>query len=122
VSDSDAQALNDTLALRVSRYIDTSLADPALGPEQIAAAHSISVRQLYRVWRMSGHDLPLTEWILHRRLEHARAQLTDLGPGTTIAAIARGNGFATASHFARRFRQAYTTTPGEWRRLSRDGR
>jgi AraC-like DNA-binding protein len=40
----------------------------------------------------------------------------------TIAAIARGNGFANASHFTRQFRHAFETTPREWRRISREDR
>jgi AraC-like DNA-binding protein len=49
-------------------------------------------------------------------------QLTDLDPDKmTIAAIAYGNGFTSASHFTRRFRQMSGTTPREWRRISREG-
>lgn len=122
VSDSHRQALEDTLLPRITMYVDAHLGDPALDADQIAAAHSVSVRQLYRVWALSGRDLPVTGWILRRRLERARSQLTDLDPGqATIAAIARGNGFANASHFTRRFREAFETTPREWRRVSRDG-
>jgi transcriptional regulator GlxA family with amidase domain len=103
-------------------YIDARLADPGLSAGQIAAAHSLSLRQLYRVWSRSDHGVPLADWILRRRLERARGQLTDCDPvQLTIAAIARRNGFANASHFARQFRQAFETTPREWRRISREG-
>jgi AraC family transcriptional regulator, positive regulator of tynA and feaB len=115
-------ALDDSLLLRITLYIDDHLADPGLSAEQIAAAHSISLRQLYRVWARADHGVPLAEWTLRRRLERARAQLTDRAPAElTIAAIARGNGFANASHFSRQFRQAFEMTPREWRRVSREG-
>jgi AraC-like DNA-binding protein len=35
----------------------------------------------------------------------------------TIAAVARRWGFADATHFARRFRDAYGLSPREWRQL-----
>jgi AraC family transcriptional regulator, positive regulator of tynA and feaB len=117
------EALGDSLLLRITMYIDDHLADPELSAGQIAAAHSVSLRQLYRVWARSDHGVPLREWILRRRLERARGQLNDCNPvEMTIAAIARGNGFPNASHFARQFRQAFETTPREWRRISREGR
>jgi AraC family transcriptional regulator, positive regulator of tynA and feaB len=116
-------ALGDSLLLRITMYIDAHLADPGLTAGQIADAHCVSLRQLYRVWGRSDHGVPLGAWILRRRLERARGQLNDCDPlEMTIAAIARGNGFTSASHFARHFRQAFETTPREWRRISREGR
>ena len=116
-------ALNETLLQRVTMYIDARLSDPGLTADQIAAAHGVSLRQLYRVWASSGHGVPVAEWIVQRRLGRARDQLTDFDPGKmTIAAIAHGNGFASASHFTKRFRQLSGTTPREWRRISREGR
>ncbi len=117
------EALDNSLLLRITLYIDAHLADPGLSAEQIAAAHNISSRQLYRVWARADYGVPLAEWTLRRRLERARDQLTDCDPAElTIAAIARGNGFANASHFARQFRQAFKMTPREWRRVSREDR
>jgi AraC family transcriptional activator of tynA and feaB len=116
------ETLNETLLQRIIMYIDAHLPDPSLSADQIAAAHNISLRQLYRVWASSGHSIPVAEWILQRRLGRARDQLTDLDPDKmTIAAIAYANGFASASHFTRRFRQMSGTTPREWRRISREG-
>lgn len=117
------EALSNTLLQRIVMYIDAHLSDPSLSADQIAATHNISLRQLYRMWGSSGHGTPVAEWILQRRLERARDQLTDLDPGKiSIAAIAHGNGFASASHFTRRFRQMSGTTPREWRHISREGR
>lgn len=115
-------SLGDSLLLRITMYIDAHLVDPGLSAGQIATAHSVSLRQLDRVWAQSEHGIPLGEWILRRRLERARGQLSDSYPGEmTIAGIARGNGFTNASHFTREFRQAFETTPREWQRISLDG-
>jgi AraC family transcriptional regulator, positive regulator of tynA and feaB len=115
------EALGDSLLLRITMYIDAHLADPGLNAGQIAVAHSVSLRQLYRVWARSDHGVPLGEWILRRRLERARGQLNDCDPAEmTIAAIARSNGFTNASHFTRQFHRAFETTPREWRRVSRE--
>lgn len=115
------QALEDSLLSRVTMYIDAHLADPGLGPEQIAAAHHVSVRHLYRVWERSGRDAPPAEWILRRRLDRARSRLVAGGsdPDTappTVRALAHGSGFVNASHFTRQFRHVFGMTPTEWRR------
>jgi AraC family transcriptional regulator, positive regulator of tynA and feaB len=103
-------------------YIDAHLHDPALNADRIAAAHNISTRQLYNVWVRAGHGLTPARWIIQRRLERARNQLTDLDPQvTTVAAIAYGCGFANLSHFSQRFREAYGMPPREWRLVSRAG-
>lgn len=95
-------------------YISQHLADSDLGPEPIARALFVSVRQLYKLWEAEPRSLG--QWILDRRLDAARAELTS--PRVrhlTIAAIARRWGFADATHFSRRFRQAYGVSPREWR-------
>ncbi|HEX6449097.1 MAG TPA: helix-turn-helix domain-containing protein, partial [Trebonia sp.] len=98
----------------VKSYIARHLADPDLGAEQIARAMFISVRQLYKRWE--AEPRPLGQWIVERRLEAARDQLTSpRGHNQTIAAIARRWGFADSTHFSRRFRQAYGMSPREWR-------
>ena len=113
------EALQATLQLRITLYIDAHLHDPSLDAEKIAAAHNVSTRQLYKLWARTD-SLPLSQWIITRRLERAHNQLADLDPAlTTIAAVARGCGFVDMSHFSRRFREAYGTTPRDWRLRSR---
>jgi AraC-like DNA-binding protein len=101
------------LHLRVTRYVEEHLADPGLDAGQIAAAHHISVRQLYSIW--SAHDRTLAQWIIHQRLERARTQLEDRAQALTVAGVGRRCGFTDISHFCRRFRAAYGMSPGEWR-------
>ena len=98
----------------VKGYITQHLADPGLGAERIAQAMFISVRQVYKLWE--NEPGPLGQWIVERRLEAARRELTSpRGRNQTIAAIARRWGFADSTHFSRRFRQAYGMSPREWR-------
>jgi AraC family transcriptional regulator, positive regulator of tynA and feaB len=85
-----AEALQATELLRITMYIDAHLHDRRLNADQIAAAHNISTRQLYNVWNRSGRGATLSQWIIQRRLERARNQLTDLDPQlATITAAAR---------------------------------
>jgi AraC family transcriptional activator of tynA and feaB len=114
------EAMQATLFLRITMYIDAHLHDRDLNTDRIAAAHNISSRQLYKLWARAGYDLTPSQWIIQRRLERARNQLTDLDPQlTSIAAIAYGCGFSNMSHFGRRFREAYGISAHEWRSASR---
>ena len=109
---------NHELTTAVKRYIAQHLGDPDLGAERIAQAMFISVRQLYKLWETEPN--PLGQWIVERRLEAARHDLTSpRGRNQTIAAIARRWGFADSTHFSRRFRQAYGMSPREWRHVCR---
>ncbi|SHH36862.1 helix-turn-helix domain-containing protein [Streptomyces sp. 3214.6] len=106
----------DTLLIRVIAYIRAHLTDPRLTPRSIAAAHNISVRTLYRLCEQGG--LSLEKWIIRRRLEGTRRDLTTPEHAhRTIEAIARSWGFTNPAYFSRRFHQSYGVTPRQWRRL-----
>jgi AraC-like DNA-binding protein len=108
-----AEPLAITLQLRVLEYARNHLNDPELGAEQIAAAHYISVRYLYKLLSDSG--ISLADWIRTRRLEACRQELATTSTGTIIAAVARRHGFSNMSSFSRAFRAEYGLSPGEWR-------
>jgi len=101
---------------RVAGFIEQHLHDPGLTPQSIARAHSVSLRQLYNMW--AGADLPISEWIIAARLERARHQLA-LEPHAMVSQVARHSGFASPTHFARRFRKAYGMSPREWQQRHR---
>ncbi|MEU9745632.1 helix-turn-helix domain-containing protein [Streptomyces niveus] len=108
--------LEAALGLRITQYIREHLADRDLSAARIAAAHGISVRQLYVVLSRSG--ISLGDWIRTRRLAECRRELA--GPNgrlRTVAAIARSWGFVDATHFSRVFKQAYGMSPRDWRDL-----
>jgi AraC-like DNA-binding protein len=108
-----ADALQATLPTRILEYVRRHLGDPGLCAEQVAAAHYISVRHLYKVLADSG--IGLSNWIRTRRLEACRHELTRASAATTIAAVARKYGFSDMSSFSRAFRAEYGTTPRQWR-------
>jgi len=105
----------ETLLTRLLAYARAHLTEADLGPRRMAAAHNISLRRLYQEFATAG--LHLEQWLIAERLELARAELVSrTGRHRSVAAVARGCGFADPSHFARRFRQAYGLTPREWQR------
>jgi AraC-like DNA-binding protein len=111
------EVLADTLLTRVRAYVRQHLTDPDLRPATIAAAHNVSLRHLYKVCART--DLSLEQWIISERLRGARDEL--LRPESrrrSVATIALAWGFRDPTHFARRFRAEYGTTPSEWRRRS----
>lgn len=108
-----ADPLASTLPMRILEYVRTRLHDPDLSAEQIAAAHHISIRYLYKVLATRG--ISLAEWIRTHRLEASRHALTQQPRTTPIAAVARRHGFTDISSFSRAFRTEYGLTPSEWR-------
>jgi AraC-like DNA-binding protein len=104
----------ETMLTQVRSYVRQHLTEPGLDAEQVAAAHAISVRQLYRL--CSAAQFSLEQWIIHQRLEGARTELLDAGSrDRSIAMVARRWGFSDPSYFSRRFRATYGLTPRDWR-------
>lgn len=100
---------------RIRAFIDAHLADPDLGPTQIAAGCGISIRRLHRSF--ADTDWSTCGWIRHRRLAQCREDLLDSGKdGLSITQIAFRWGFNDAAHFSRAFRHAYEQSPRDVRR------
>ncbi len=111
------QVFAETLLTRVRAFARMRLTDPDLTPAVIAAAHNISLRQLYKT--CAAVDLSLEQWIINERLHHVRHDLAQPDrQHQPIATIARGWGFRDPTHFARRFKARYGMTPTQWRRAS----
>ncbi|MGF6154723.1 helix-turn-helix domain-containing protein [Pseudomonas fluorescens] len=92
-------------------YIDQQLAEPiSLG--QLAGLCALSEYHFARMFRES-FGLPPHQYLLARRLAHARHLLRN--SSQPLGEIALACGFASASHFTNRFRQAMQGTPGEYR-------
>jgi AraC-like DNA-binding protein len=109
--------LDAALLHQIRVYVRAHLADVDLTPEMIAAAHHVSVRQLYKV--CANADFSLHQWITSQRLLGARDEL--IGHASmhrSIAMIAQRWGFSNPTHFSRRFRSTYGMTPREWRRVA----
>ncbi|MFI0407839.1 helix-turn-helix domain-containing protein [Actinomadura sp. 3N508] len=102
------------LLLRVRAYIERHLDDPDLSPDDIAAAHFVSSRHLYNLFREEGTTV--SAWIKERRLEHCRRDLRDpLQLHRPVSAIAARWGFVDAARFSRLFKAAYGASPREYR-------
>lgn len=106
--------LDEALHARIVEYILLHLTERSLDPERIAAAHNVSLRQLYRLW--AHNAVTIAEWIIAQRLALAATELTNVRePKKSISVIAYSLGFADAAHFSRRFRAAYGMPPRMWR-------
>lgn len=107
------------LLLQVTEFVEQHLGDPDLSPATVAAAQHISVRYLHKLFRPEG--VTLGEWIRQRRLERCRRDLLDPAQRQrTVTTIAARWGFTSPAHFSRLFRDAFGTSPSEYRTL--DGR
>ncbi|WP_147465755.1 helix-turn-helix transcriptional regulator, partial [Pseudomonas syringae] len=73
---------------------------------------ALSEYHFARMFRES-FGLPPHQYLLSRRIEQARQLLRSTGK--PLGEIALACGFASASHFSNRFRQATGATPGEYR-------
>ncbi|WP_158550718.1 AraC family transcriptional regulator [Geodermatophilus sp. TF02-6] len=105
------------LLAAVRAYVEEHLADPALDPRAIAAAHFVSVRQLHRLF--AGEEETVARYVRRRRLERAREELARRGArDAPLAVVARRCGFPDATVFGRAFRAAYGTTPSRYRDLA----
>jgi AraC family transcriptional regulator len=92
-------------------YIDVHLAEP-LPLGQLAGLCALSEYHFARMFHLS-FGLPPHRYLLARRLERAQQLLHS--SHLPLGEIALACGFASASHFCNRFRQAFAATPGQYR-------
>ncbi|WP_158268822.1 helix-turn-helix domain-containing protein [Salinibacterium hongtaonis] len=107
-------ASNHRAAFAIREFITANLADPDLSPQSIAAAHFMSVRHLYSLFK---HDeVSVAAWIRAKRLDNCRADLANPAlRDRSIREIAARWGIADATHFSRLFRDRFGETPRLWR-------
>ncbi|MGW0749915.1 AraC-like ligand-binding domain-containing protein [Streptomyces sp. NPDC002587] len=112
-----AEARARALRERIDAFIDHNLGDPALTPALIAAAHGISVRALHLLFRDRPQSVAAT--VRRRRLERCRSDLArpELA-SRSVHDIAARWCFTSAPVFSRAFREAYGTSPSEFRRAA----
>lgn len=102
------------LRQRIKAFIEARLADPALTPAAVAAAHYISLRYLHKLFE--AEDQGVAGLIRQRRLQRCRADL--LQPALAhrpVSATAKMWGFPDAAHFNRLFRATYGLPPAQYR-------
>jgi AraC-like DNA-binding protein len=99
--------------------VEARLANPALDAETVAGAAGVSVRYANAVLAQEGTSI--TRLIQTRRLARCRQALEDPLQGhRTISEIAYGWGFSDMTHFGRRFKAAFGSSPSDYRRRSRE--
>jgi AraC-like DNA-binding protein len=97
------------------RFIESNL-HGELTAETISEATGVSRATLYRIFQEDGG---VGRVIQARRLVRLRAALTDPTNDRPLADIAHDCGFKSESHMSKLFREAFATTPGEYRRQLR---
>jgi len=93
--------------IKIIDYIETHLAE-AIDMEEVAALHSVSRRQVERLFA-THVGIPPNRFINNIRLDHGRSLLADTSMKVTDVAFAAG--FTSANHFARLFRQRFGVSP-----------
>jgi AraC-like DNA-binding protein len=105
------------LLMRINAYLRDNLADPALVPARVAAAHGISVRHVHRLFRESGDSVAAA--IRRGRLDRCRADLEDPRQrARSITEIALRWGFNDSAHFSRAFKGRFGASPRAVRKRS----
>jgi AraC-like DNA-binding protein len=113
------QTYRGALLQQVYAFIDDNLGTASLSPADIAAAHHISLRYLYKLFQ--SERTTVAGWIRQRRLERCRRDLLDPHQRTRpVNAIAARWGLPNPAHFSRIFKAAYGLTPAEYRTFGAD--
>lgn len=102
---------------RMKNYIQLNATNPELTVSSIAKHHKVSVRHMYKLFEQEA--LSAREAIVEERLQTSRA-LLERDTSTHITDIAMQSGFACASHFTKKFKQRFGTSPTDYRRRFRE--
>jgi len=116
-SELDAQPGMDAENLlfhQAQQYIQQNLDDPELGPQSIANALFISVRQLHS--RFSAQKTTVGAYIRAQRLERIRADLANpVMKADSISTISARYGLHDASQVSRAFKAEFRESPSAFR-------
>jgi len=101
-----------TLRTEVEAFIERRLRDPDLDVRQIAAAHYVSPRTLYRLFDSPGESV--ARYIRCRRLDRCRREILTR-PDLSLVAICERWAMGDPKHFARKYRARFGESPQETR-------
>lgn len=115
----ERSAVATTQRIRILDYIETHLHEPELTPTRVAQCCRITPRYLHHLFATSEETVG--RYLLRRRLEEcARALVSSVQMGRTVAALAFDHGFNSPTHFGRVFRSRFGMTPREYRERHAD--
>lgn len=106
----------DPLALRISRYIQTHIADPALGMQGICREFAISRGTLYNLSK-KNFGMGICEYIRHVRLKKAKELLETAD--MPVCCVAEACGFLDVNYFIKLMKKVEGKTPGQIRKNAR---
>lgn len=108
------RSLTHIMFKRFSAYMKEHLADSELSPASVAQAHRISLRYLFKIFKL--HGTTFGHELMEMRLQEARRQiLTAYRTHLSLQQIAFLCGFASQSHFSTRYRERFGESPRESR-------
>jgi AraC-like DNA-binding protein len=99
----------------LKQLMERHYADPGVSAVHAACQLGMSVRTLHASLARGGRTFGAC--LLQYRLERAHAMLKVASAQVAIGDVAARCGFASAAHFARRFRQYYGISPGTLRAM-----
>jgi transcriptional regulator GlxA family with amidase domain len=109
-----AHAASDKLLQRILRTLRDRCREPGLSPGAIAEAHGVSKRYLHYLFAHA--QTTFRQELMRMRLQSAHRLLADQRfDNVSISEIAARCGFVEPSHFAKRFRKAFSLGPTEFR-------
>jgi AraC family transcriptional activator of tynA and feaB len=99
---------------RFSIHMKEHLSDCDLSPAKVAQAHRISLRYLFKIYKI--HGTTFGHELMELRLQEARRQiLIAYRTGHSLQQIAFLCGFSSQSHFSTRYRERFGESPRESR-------
>ncbi|MRH88464.1 helix-turn-helix domain-containing protein [Nocardia sp. SYP-A9097] len=109
-----AEASKSILLQQILGYIDAHLAEPSLTPDEIAATHHISRRQLYKLFEPQEHTV--AGWIRQQRLNRCQEDLANHAlADDPVGRIGARWGFGDPAHFSHSFKLAFGMSPRDFR-------
>jgi AraC family transcriptional regulator len=110
--ESRAGGLSRAQVRLLDQYVEENLERP-LSLEEFAGVIRLSAFHFTRKFR-AEFGCPPHAYVMHKRLERAKAQLAN--PAIPLKAVAAASGFSDQSHMTRLMRRTLGLTPGEYRR------
>lgn len=110
----NAPAVNLSLA---KSFIARNLGNPRLSPADVAAACSLSLSYLHRLF--AKDDTTVAGYVREQRLQAVHRDLLEAAVEEPVAHVAERWGITDPAHFSRMFKKRFGVSPGELRRSAR---